>query len=196
MGSKNRDHAMRILTMALGLSAGTAVCLGQTPAPTPGGSPAPPPAALTAEPAPVAAVVAPPEAPITPPKVVCSGDEITISANNSTLSSVLNEIHRCMGTKIDIPSDAGAKRLFDKIGPGKASQVLDLLLSNTGYNYIIGASASNEDKIESIVLLSRATDAIVAAPADDPRAGSNSRRHEAHGPAGRSIRAGARRRPG
>jgi hypothetical protein len=81
-----------------------------------------------------------------------------------------------MGTKIDIPSDAASKRLFDKIGPGKASQVLDLLLSNTGYNYIIGASPANEDKIDSIVLLSRATDAKDLPAVDDSRAGSNSRR--------------------
>jgi hypothetical protein len=176
MGSKNREHAMRILMMALGLCAGATVCLGQTPTPSPAGSPASAPAAEPAQPAPVAAVVVPPEAPLTPPKVTCAGDELTISANNSTLSSVLNEVRRCMGTKIDIPSEAGAKRLFDKIGPGKASQVLDVLLSNTGYNYIIGASPSNEDKIESIVLLSRSNDANAPAQVEDTRTGSNSRR--------------------
>lgn len=167
---------MRILMMALGLCGATAVCIGQqTPPPAATPAPASATAAEGAQPAPVAAVVVPPEAPVTPAKVVCSGDELTISANNSTLSSVLNEVRRCMGTKIDIPSEAGSKRLFDKIGPGKASQVLDVLLSNTGYNYIIGASPANEDKIESIVLLSRSND-NAPAPVDDARAGSNSRR--------------------
>lgn len=174
MGSKNREHAMRILMVALSLCAGTSICGAQQPAATP--APATASATEAAQPAPVAAVVVPLEAPVTPAKVVCAGDEITISANNSTLSSVLNEVHRCMGTKIDIPVEAGAKRLFDKIGPGKASQVLDLLLSNTGYNYIIGSSPANEDKIESIVLLSRAADANAAAAVDDARTGSTSRR--------------------
>lgn len=166
---------MRILMMALGLCGATAVCIGQqTPPPAATTAPASATAAEGAQPAPVAAVV-PPEAPVTPAKVVCSGDELTISANNSTLSSVLNEVRRCMGTKIDIPSEAGSKRLYDKIGPGKASQVLDVLLSNTGYNYIIGASAANEDKIESIVLLSRTSDNAPAVP-DDARAGTTNRR--------------------
>ncbi len=165
---------MRILMVALGLCAGTSICGAQQPAATP--APATASATEAAQPAPVAAVVVPPEAPVTPAKVVCAGDEITISANNSTLSSVLNEVHRCMGTKIDIPMEAGSKRLFDKIGPGKASQVLDLLLSNTGYNYIIGSSPANEDKIESIVLLSRTPDASGPAVLDDARTGSTSRR--------------------
>jgi len=173
MGSTKREQVTRILMMALTLAAGTVVCGAQQPA---SGPAAPSPAATTVEPAPVAAVTAPPEAPVMPPKVVCTGSELTISANNSTLSSVLAEVRRCMGTRVDIPDAAGAKRIFDKIGPGPASQVLDILLSNTGYNYVIGASAANEDKIESIVLLARTGDTTTTAVVDDSRAGSLSRR--------------------
>jgi hypothetical protein len=111
-----------------------------------------------------------------PPKVVCTGDQMTISANNSTLSSVLAEVHRCMGTKIDLPDGAGEKRMFDRIGPAPASQVLESLLSNTGYNYIIGSSPANEDKIESIVLLARAADANAVTTAITDRGPMNTNR--------------------
>jgi hypothetical protein len=170
MGSKNRQQVIRILMVALGLCAGVAILAAQQ------ASAVPDVPATDAQAAPVAVVVAPPEEPVMPPKVVCAGDQITISANNSTLSSVLQELHRCMGTKIDIPDAAGAKRIFDKIGPGKASQVLDVLLSNTGYNYIIGASPADEDKVESIVLLSRTTDSTTPPVVDDSRAGTTNRR--------------------
>lgn len=84
---------------------------------------------------------------------------MTIAANNSTLSAVLDEVHRCMGTKIDLPDGAGSKRMFDRIGPGPASEVLDEFLSATGYNYVIGSSPTNQEKIESIMLLARVADA-------------------------------------
>jgi hypothetical protein len=96
---------------------------------------------------------------VLPPKVVCNGDKMTISANNSTLSSVLDEVHRCMGTRIDLPDGAGEKRMFDRLGPGPASEVLDEFLSATGYNYVIGSSPANQEKIESIMLLARSADA-------------------------------------
>jgi len=176
MGSTKHEQVTRILLMAFGLAVGTAVSGARQPAAVPAAGPASGPTAATEQPAPAAVVTPPAEAPVTPPKVVCTGNELTISANNSTLSSVLQEVHRCMGTRIDIPDAAGAKRIFDKIGPGPASQVLDLLLSNTGYNYIIGASPSDDDKIVSIMLLARATDGNAPVVPDDGRAGSVSRR--------------------
>jgi hypothetical protein len=153
MGSTNRIQVLRLrgLQIALLALAAASVCRAQQPATTP---------AAGADPsaqAPVAVAQVPPDAPVLAPRVVCKGDQITISANNSTLSSVLEEVHRCMGTKIDLPDGAGEKRMFDRIGPGPASQVLDELLSNTGYNYIIGSSPANQEKIESIMLLARNT---------------------------------------
>lgn len=155
MGSTNRNQVLQIALLAL---TAVSVSRAQQPAATP---------AVGADPeaqAPVAVAPAPPEAPVLAPKVVCKGDQMTISANNSTLSSVLDEVHRCMGTKIDLPEGAGQKRMFDHIGPGPASQVLDELLSNTGYNYIIGSSPANQEKIESIMLLARNVDVAAALP--------------------------------
>lgn len=156
MGSTKRNQVLQLRGLQIALLALTAASVGlaQQAATTPAAE------ADSSAPAPVAAAPVPPEAPVLAPKVVCKGDQMTISANNSTLSSVLDEVHRCMGTKIDLPDGAGQKRMFDHIGPGPASQVLDELLSNTGYNYIIGSSPANQEKIESIMLLARtATDA-------------------------------------
>jgi hypothetical protein len=165
MGSTNRDQVIRFALLAL---TAASVCRAQQPAPSVEGA--------SAQPTPAAVVKLPADAPIMPPKVVCAGDQMTISANNSTLSSVLAEVRRCMGTQIDLPTGAGEKRMFDHIGPGPVSQVLDELLSNTGYNYVIGAASDNQDKIASIMLLARSADAGAIPTVEDSRAGSTSRR--------------------
>jgi hypothetical protein len=166
MGSTKRDQVIQIVLLAL---TAASVCRAQQPA-SPSGQD------VSAQPAPAAVVKPPAEAPVMPPKVVCAGDQMTISANNSTLSSVLAEVHRCMGTRIDLPDGAGGKRMFDRIGPGPASQVLDTFLSNTGYNYVIGASSDNQEKIESIMLLSRTAEAGALPTVEDSRTGSVNRR--------------------
>ncbi len=148
MGSTTRQQVFRIVLLAL---ATASTCHAQQLAPTP--------AAPVAPADPVTEVKVAPDAPVLPPKVVCNGDKMTISANNSTLSSVLDEVHRCMGTRIDLPDGAGEKRMFDRLGPGPASEVLDEFLSATGYNYVIGSSPANQEKIESIMLLARSADA-------------------------------------
>src|SRR5260370_41861885 len=121
MGSTHRDQVIRIVLLAL---TAASVCGAQQPASAPSAVDA------SAQTAPAAVVNLPADAPVTPPKVVCIGNPMTISANNSTLSSVLAEVHRCMGTRIDIPDAAGTKLMFDHIGPGPASHSLAELLSN------------------------------------------------------------------
>jgi hypothetical protein len=167
MNSKKRLQGLQMVLVAI---AAVSACGAQQAA-----APQDP---ATESDAPVAQVApAPVEAPPLAPKVVCTGNQMTISANNSTLSSVLAEVHRCMGTKIDLPEGAGEKRMFDHIGPGPATQVLDELLSNTGYNYIIGSAPADQEKIESIMLLARTTDAAALSTAiTDGRPLTNSRR--------------------
>ncbi len=148
MGSTTRQQVLQIALLALTASS---VCRAQQLPPAQAT-----PAADAA--APAAEVKVAEDAPVVAPKVVCSGDQMTISANNSTLSSVLNEVHRCMGTKIDLPEGAGDKRMYDRLGPGPNSQILEEFLSNTGYNYVIGASPANAEKIDSIMLLARVAD--------------------------------------
>lgn len=112
-------------------------------------------------------VQAPPESLPNPPTVVCNGDQLTISTNNSTLASVLAEVHKCIGTKIDMPDVAGANRLFDKLGPGPAREVLTSLLTATGFDYVIGSPEADPNKVETVLLMVRAVDTNSSVRADN-----------------------------
>ena len=107
------------------------------------------------------------ELPLSPPIVVCNGQELTITANNSTLGSVLAEVRKCTGAQIEIPEGMSANRLFDHLGPGPARQVLTALLAETGYDFVIGSSDHNPDKVESVLLMVRGKD--TSDPAVDDR---------------------------
>ena len=103
-----------------------------------------------------------------PPSVKCKGDQLTISANNSTLSSVLAAVHTCTGVQFDIPDGAMGSRVFDQLGPGPARQVLTALLGATDFNFVIGSSDANPEKIDTVLLMARAGDgpSAVAIPTD------------------------------
>lgn len=90
-----------------------------------------------------------------PPKVTCVGDQLTISADNSTLGSVLSAVHACIGVEIDIPESASGSRVFEELGPGPARQVLETLLSGTNFNFAIGSSATNPERIDAVLLIER-----------------------------------------
>jgi hypothetical protein len=106
------------------------------------------------------------EFPLSPPVVICTGQQLTITANNSTLGSVLAEVHRCTGAQIDIPEGVSANRLFDHLGPGPTREVLTALLDETGYDFVIGSSDRSPDKVESVLLMVRAKDTSETAVAD------------------------------
>jgi hypothetical protein len=98
------------------------------------------------------------EPPVNSPSVVCDHGQLTISASNSTLASILAEVHRCIGAKIDAPDGAGASRVFEELGPGPAREVLSALLNATAFNYVIGSSESDPGKVETIVLTAKVSD--------------------------------------
>ena len=108
------------------------------------------------------ALLAPPKA----PKVTCNGNQLTIIADNSTLGSVLIAVHSCIGVQVDIPEGAAGKRVFENLGPGTAREVLESLLNGTDLNFAIGSSATDPQKIDSILLLLRSTDTLASAVAD------------------------------
>lgn len=93
------------------------------------------------------------------PSVTCKGDQLTILANNSTLESVLTAVHNCIGVQFDIPDGAMESRVFDQLGPGPARQVLTALLGATDFNFVIGSSDANPEKINSVLLMARVGDA-------------------------------------
>jgi len=106
--------------------------------------------------APEPAAEAPSAAPAGAPNVVCKGNQLTIAANNSSLSSILADVRRCTGAKIDVPDAAADGRFFDTIGPGLTREVLSSLLSATSFNFVIVLSDSDPDKVESVMLMARA----------------------------------------
>jgi len=112
---------------------------------------------------PAVAEMAPPKA----PKVTCVGDQLTISADNSTLGGVLAAVHTCTGVKVDIPDGAAGSRVFEELGPGPARQVLESLLSGTDFNYVIGSSDADPQKVETVLLMMRTTDDAPASEAGD-----------------------------
>ena len=83
---------------------------------------------------------------------------MTITADNSTLGDVLAAVHSCIGVQVDIPEGAVGRRIFENLGPGPARDVLESLLSGTEFNFAIGLSTSDPQKVDSIVLLLRPTD--------------------------------------
>lgn len=104
------------------------------------------------------------EAPPKQPKVVCRGNEMSISADNSTLSSILAGVHRCIGVQIDIPEGRGGARIFGELGPGPVRDVLDALLSGTELNYVIGSSGPDPEKVDSVLLMVKANDQLKGGP--------------------------------
>ena len=112
---------------------------------------------------PAVAEMPPPKA----PKVTCVGDQLTISADNSTLGGVLAAVHTCTGVKVDIPEGAAGSRVFEELGPGPARQVLESLLSGTEFNYVIGSSDTDPQKVETVLLMMRTTDDAPASEAGD-----------------------------
>jgi hypothetical protein len=75
-------------------------------------------------------------------------------------------VHSCIGVQVDIPEGAAGKRVFENLGPGPAREVLESLLNGTNLNFAIGSSATDPQKIDSILLLPRSTDTLASAVAD------------------------------
>ena len=103
-----------------------------------------------------------------PMKVTCKGDQLTISANGSSLSTILSEVSRCSGAKIDGSEAATRMRFFETIGPAPIQEVLSSLLDASGINYVIQVSDSNPRKIATVLLLARADHGSPGDLSDDP----------------------------
>lgn len=101
------------------------------------------------------------------PKVTCEGGQLRISANNSTLGSVLSAVHACLGVQIDIPEGVGTERMFEELGPGPEREVLESLLSGADFNYVIGSSDANPQKVETVLLMERKTEVAMNTPPTD-----------------------------
>ena len=116
------------------------------------------------------------------PQVSYDGKQLTIIADNSTLSDILAAVRARTGAEIDVPTSASGERLaVVRLGPGPAREVLASLLSWTDFDYIIQASVTNPQGIQSVLLVARIQTAAAvatvrpAALASQPRLGANRR---------------------
>ena len=88
--------------------------------------------------------VPPPPPPLTPgqmppnaPRVSFEDGLLSIAAENSTLADILTAVKASTGATMDIPSSAGADRVWVTLGPGPARAVLADLLSGTSLDYVL-----------------------------------------------------------
>jgi outer membrane biosynthesis protein TonB len=123
-------------------------------------TPAPPP---RPEPPPTLANSAPVK-----PNVTMQSGLLTIDAPNSTLSDVLNGVHKATGASIEGASPI--ERVAVKLGPGKPEQVIAALLRGTPYDYVILGAPGRADAVTRIVL--------TPASAQSPQAQTQARRPE------------------
>src|SRR6266403_1991046 len=87
--------------------------------------------------------------------------QLTIVAENSKLGDILAAVSERMGADIELPASASDERIWVRLGPGPPRRVLAALLGGTDLDYVIQASETDPEGIQS-VLLSPRTKAVVA----------------------------------
>lgn len=100
----------------------------------------------------------PMELPPNPPTVTCKDGQLSIVAENSTMGSILALVHGCIGAAIDAPQGSAGTRMYAKLGPGPANEILQSLLSSTDFDYVIEPSPSNPHAIQTVMILARSKD--------------------------------------
>jgi len=100
----------------------------------------------------------PMELPPNPPTVTCKDGQLSIVAENSTMGSVLALVHGCIGAAIDAPQGSAGTRMYAKLGPGPANEILQSLLSSTDFDYVIEPSPSNPRAIQTVMIMTRSKD--------------------------------------
>ena len=107
------------------------------------------PAAATVAPAPVTPPppLPPAEQPANPATVAFNNGLVTVRAQNSSLISILDQIHRQTGLVIEgLNHD---QRMYGQYGPASVSTTLTALLDGSGYDFVIvgGGSAHSSARL-------------------------------------------------
>ena len=90
------------------------------------------------------------------PQITYVAGQLTIRGSDLTLGDVLTKVERLTGTKLDFPAAAGRQQMpFVELGPGPAREVLAALLVDSGFDYMIQASDTDPDNVQSVVLMTR-----------------------------------------
>jgi hypothetical protein len=90
-----------------------------------------------------------------PPQITYEDGQLTIVAENSPLSEVMSALRATIGADIDLPASVARQRIWVRLGPGPARQVLRDLLDNTELDYVFQASESDPEGIKSVLLTLR-----------------------------------------
>lgn len=106
--------------------------------------PPPPPPPLT-----------PGQLPPNPPSVSYENGQLRIVAENSTLADILSAVSIITGAAMDVPSGAGAERVWVQVGPGPARAILAELLGGADLDYVIQAADTDPTLIQSVLLTPR-----------------------------------------
>jgi len=114
--------------------------------------------------------------------------QLTIIAENSKLGDILAEVSERMGADIELPASASDERIWVRLGPGPARRVLAALLGGTDLDYVIQASDTDPEGIQSVLLTPRTKAAVAttgrpASPAEQARGASRRNPQLNRGPA-------------
>ena len=90
--------------------------------------------------------------------------QLTIVAENSKLGDILAAVSERMGADIELPASFSDERIWVRLGPGPARRVLAALLGGTDLDYVIQASETDPEGIQSVLLTPRTKAADVVAP--------------------------------
>jgi hypothetical protein len=102
------------------------------------------------------------QAPASPPQVTYEAGQLTIVAENSKLSDVMSALRACTGADVDLPAGSSSERIWARLGPGPARQILATLLGGTKLDYVIQASETDPDGIKNVWLTRRTESSAVA----------------------------------
>ena len=106
-----------------------------------------------------ATAVAPPTVATSPAashKISYKDGQLRIDVVGSTLGDVLTQVAALTGVKIDIPAGANTERMpVVDLGPGPAREVLASLLSDSNFDYLIQASDTDAEKLQSVLVMAR-----------------------------------------
>jgi pyruvate dehydrogenase E2 component (dihydrolipoamide acetyltransferase) len=114
--------------------------------------------------------VTPEQAPPVAPQVTYEAGQLTIIAENSKLSDVMSALRACTGADVDLPAGSSGERIWARLGPGPARQILATLLSGTKLDYVIQASETDPDGIRNVWLTRRTESSAVAVARPVPQA--------------------------
>jgi hypothetical protein len=99
----------------------------------------------------------PEESPAVAPQVNFQDGQLTIRSDNSTLSSIFSALKAHMGITVEGPGSTSSDRIATQIGPGTPRDVLDTLLENSKYDFILLGEPGNPSSVQKVVLTARSS---------------------------------------